>query len=255
MDTMSKILSESKKFIRGLICEHVDLNQPSYTTFNQSVNFDKKIIFIAVPKTGTTTVRRQIREPGNAFISNAHMNIQQIRDALYVYCLSCSLGGNHDFPTHQVVADSDIRAQAKAIFDSFFKFSAVRNPWARAVSLYFRREGVQVQEHCSFESFCDQHLYASDTCIHPTLHKNQLDWLCDEEGNCMLDYVYKIEDFALAIKEIDRRTQGRLKLINQASNSNPKSMSANYRDMYTARTRDLIARRFERDIDYFKYVF
>ena len=222
---------------------------------NEAVDFDKQMIFIAVPKTGTTTVRRQLRQEGNALIPNSHLSIMQVRDTLYAYLLKISLGQNTRYPTEDVPADAEIRARAEEVFDTFFKFSSVRNPWARAVSLFSRREGVQVRDRLSFKAFCDQHLYASDTCLHPTLHKNQLDWLCDETGNCVMDYVYKIEHFEMAIKEIEERTDGRIRLVNREFNANPNSSSKRYRELYSDRTRKIIAERFQKDIEFFKYTF
>lgn len=222
---------------------------------NKSVNFEKRSIFIAVPKTGTTSVRAQLRPQGAPLIKNPHLNIMQVRDAIYVYLLKQTLGKNATFPSESIPTDADIRSQAREIFHTYFKFGAVRNPWARAVSLYSRREGIQTKDEISFEEFCATHVYASDTCHHPTLHKNQFDWFCDENGDCIVDYVYKLEEFDYAMKEIEERTSGRLKLSVRTENSNPNSFSRTYREFYTEKAKMMIARNFEKDIDYFKYVF
>jgi hypothetical protein len=179
----------------------------------------------------------------------------QVRDTLYTYELRRSLARNYRFPTEVLVTDADVRARAQQVFDSFFKFSAARNPWARAVSLYYRSEGVRVSERMSFEAFCEGHLYASDTCVMPTLHTNQLDWMTDENGNFALDYVYKVENFRTAIKEIEERTDGRVRLEYKEYNTNRNSKSRSYRDIYSDKTRKLIEKRFYKDIDFFKYTF
>jgi hypothetical protein len=223
--------------------------------FNGAVNFDLKAIFVAVPKTGTTSVREQISPKGPYFLPFPHLSILQIRDALYAFELMRALRQNKGFPTGAVSSDADIRARARATFESFFKFSSVRNPWARAVSLYYRSEGVKVSEKMSFAEFCEHHVYASDTCLNPTLHRNQIDWITDEEGRIAVDYVYKIEEFAQKIDEIRDRSGGRLRLAALQSNVNARSRSGGYRDLYDDHTRGLIARHFERDIDSFGYVF
>jgi len=225
------------------------------TYFNEAVNFDKRVIFIAVPKAGTTSVRSQLAQDGVPFIAAPHLNILQVRDALYTYLLLNSLGANRNFPSQGVRSDADIRAQASAIFGSFFKFAAVRNPWDRAVSLYLRREGLVVSEHISFATFCTRHLYASDTCVFPTLHRNQLDWLCDEDGQCLLDYVYRLEDFSRAIADIAERTGGRVQLGMKRENVRRDIAARDYRQYYSDETRKIVAARFEKDIDYFKYTF
>jgi len=222
---------------------------------NEAVNHETESIFVAIPKTGTTSVRDQLKPTGTPLIPQPHLDIVQIRDALFGYLTCRAMSGNFSFPTAGVPTTRQVQQQARDIFQSYFKFSAVRNPWARTVSLYARREGVQVRDHLTFEEFCERHLYASDTCRQPTLHKNQSDWLCDEEGRCLMDYVYKVEQFEQAIGDIADLTNGRIVLTHKTLNTNPHSMSRNYRDMYTAKTRDLIARRFERDIDMFQYAF
>ena len=125
----------------------------------------------------------------------------------------------------------------------------------KSCSLYSRGEAVQIRSEMTFEEFCEQHYYASDTCRYCTLHKNQYDWLCDENGVNKMDYVYKLENFDQAIEDIRELTDGRLVLKKVNRNKNPNSQSRNYRDMYTDRSRKIIADRFEKDIDMFKFTF
>ena len=226
---------------------------------NEAIDLEKRIIFIAIPKTGSTSVSVQLKQGGTPIIKNPHLNIQQIRDLIYVHLLKSALGENLEFPTENVPDNLTLKNRSIEIFDACFKFSAVRNPWARAASLYFRnkgrREGRREINANSFEEFCRHHLYASDRCTHPTLHKNQYDWFCDENGENLMDYIYKMENFAEAIVEIKNRTEGRLNLEYLHKNKNRHSPVKNYRDLYNDATRQIIAKRFEKDIDLFKYTF
>jgi hypothetical protein len=222
---------------------------------NEAFHEPMRCIFIAIPKTGTTSIRSQLKQNGDFLIPNPHLNILQIRDSIYLYYLKRSLGRNLAFPKQEVPEDSTLRLQAREAFESFFKFSLVRNPWARAVSLYFRREGRPLHQEMDFESFCEKHLYASDTCKHPTLHRNQSDWLCDESGKILMDLVCKLEAIEAGIREIADRTSGRVLLTQRHDNRNERSMASKYRDMYSERTRKIIAQRFEKDIDHFQYTF
>lgn len=252
---MKKLLRNAKNNARGLLGKGETGGAISADILNEAVNFDLKCIFIAVPKTGTTSVRTQLSQPGIPFVPNPHLDICQVRDLLYPYLLRSSLGTNKSYPNEEVPTDKAIRHQAEEIFKSFFKFSAVRNPWARAVSLYYRREGVKVKDRLTFEEFCEHHSCASDTCFHPTLHKNQLDWLCDDEGRMIMDFVYKVEELDSAIEKIAKVTEGRVRLESKTANRNPNSKSSDYKDMYNDKTRKLIMRNFEKDIDHFKYTF
>jgi len=252
---MKGLFLVTKKFLEKRYGAEIVTSDQKYYVINEAVNLDLKAIFIAIPKTGTTSVRRQMKQRGIPIIPNPHLNILQVRDLIYVHLLKITLGGNRTFPNNDLPDDPGLRAEAKEIFTSCFKFSGVRNPWARAVSLYFRREGIRTRETISFEEFCQQHMHASDTCRQPTLHRNQYDWLCDEKGENLMDYTYKVENFDQAISEISELTRGRLILKDLIKNRNPGSQSMNYREMYNDTTRKLIGTRFEKDIDIFKYTF
>ncbi len=229
---------------------------PPPALFNEAVDFDRRAIFIAIPKTGTTSIRKQLHKPQPYLIPNPHLNILQIRDGLYTYFLMHALEKNLAFPTAgDVDTDADVRRRASETFTSFFKFSTVRNPWARVVSLYSRREGVQTASELTFEQFCDRLEYASDTCAHPTRHANQLDWLTDEHGSLAVDFVMKLENMGEDLREITKRTEGRVDLVVQDKNRNPGSKSRSYHDLYNDKSRDKIAALFEKDIDTFKYTF
>lgn len=226
-----------------------------HSYLNEAIDFKKEIIYIGIPKTGSTTVRKQLQQKGRAFIKNPHLDILQVKDLIYPFLLQQNLGKNTTFPNPERVTDIDLRNKAEQIFDSYFKFSGVRNPWARAVSLYHRQEGVQTQREMTFEAFCENHTFASDTCRQPTLHKNQLDWLCDSDGTVLMDYIYKVEEFEQAIFDIKEKTEGQLILNNVRHNVNPNSRSTSYKSYYSDKTKKLIAKAFEKDIDYFKYTF
>ena len=222
---------------------------------NEAVNFELGVIFIAIPKTGTTTVRSQTKSQGNFVVPGPHLNIVQVRDSLYIHLLKQCRNRNNRFPMTNLLSDSDIRKLTVKVFKDLFKFSAVRNPWARAASLYARREGVQVSKNMTFETYIQQHTNASDTSHWPTLHRNQYDWLCDESGVLVMDFIYKVEEFDLARHTIEERTNGRIKLGSAFLNKNPDPKSNDYRALYNDSTKKLVADHFEKDIDTFKYVF
>jgi hypothetical protein len=126
----------------------------------------------------------QLRQKGNPLIPQPHLDILQVRDGLSAYVPATSLGKGMRFPGEGNVTDQDLRERTRQIFETFFEFSTVRKPWARAVSHFHRREGVRPGDETSFEKLCEQDLYASDACRHPTLHGNQLDWLSTRTATC-----------------------------------------------------------------------
>ena len=249
---------EGRRTLRRSIGQRV-YRTPPHSYFNEAVNPDLGIIYVAIPKTGTTTIREQISPVPHRneryLVPAAHLDINQIKHGLIFFNQYRRLDSNRTFP-HSTESTADITADAQAFFGTAFKFSTVRNPWARAVSLYFRKEGVQVSDALSFAEFIERHEHASDTCRSSTLHQHQYDWLVDERGDIAVDYVFRIEDIDTEIDRLREMSQGRVLLTPHTyANVNQDSKSNSYRDMYDDRLRKLVSQRFEKDIDHFKYTF
>jgi hypothetical protein len=137
-------------------------------------------------------------------------------------------------------------------FKAYFKFGFVRNPWDRAVSLYERKEGMQLRNQMSFEEFIDWMKFASSTCIHPVPHRYQLDWFVDGSGNVLVDFIGKFErlesDWSLV------RTRVGINADLPKINVNP-DRQRDYTKYYTDRTKKIVRDRFAVDIEYFGYEF
>jgi len=207
-----------------------------------------KCIFVEIPKTGSSSIRSIIgHSPA------PHVNICQIA---------------HDMQrqwTHYGGAWNDImaglylwlpeewrKARGLAQFQSYFKFSFVRNPWDRVVSLYLRQEGLQMRERMTFDEFVGWIRYSSSTCIHPTPHVNQLDWLVDPHGNLLVDFIGRFEH----LEEDWRTVAGKLgvsPLLPHKKRNADKTR--HYTDYYSEATKQIIAQKFRTDIDYFGYQF
>lgn len=138
------------------------------------------------------------------------------------------------------------------IFNSYFKFGFVRNPWDRVVSLYNRNEGIKMREQMSFEEFAEWIQLSSDTCVHPTPHKSQLDWFKDHSGRVVADYIGKFETIEKDWEFICNRLHISQPLPHE--NRNDKNQR-HYTEYYTNKTQRLIAEKFKEDIDYFGYSF
>ena len=226
-----------------------------FTHPNEAVNEARRLIYVAIPKTGSTAIRRQVMQQGRPMMPGCHLSIRQIEAVMVAFEIHLALGRNLMFPSDDTPSEADVFARVANKFGRYFKFSCVRNPWARVASLYARQEGVQVRERISFETFCAHLRNASDTSLWPTRFQNQADWLCDAEGRIAVDYVIRLENFGSAIAEIQERTGGQLVLQDAVLNRSEHSWSRAYRELYTAHTRILIAQLFEKDVDLFGYTF
>ena len=137
-------------------------------------------------------------------------------------------------------------------FESYFKFGFVRNPWDRVVSLYERSEPIQMKDKMSFDEFVEWIQFSSATCIHSSPHRYQLDWFLDGSGNMLADFIGRFEclerDWAVVADKL-----GITEKTLPHARENPRARP--YTEYYTARTRDLIAQKFEIDIEHFGYDF
>lgn len=250
--TKRKIARAKNDFLRQLgLASWKGINSP-----NEAINLDMGTLYIAIPKTGSSTIRAAARSPRDYLLPLEHLDLRELREAMRSFGIYRELGKAWDFPEGGGrKTTEEIRNHADTVFDELFSFSVVRNPWARAVSLYFRDEGVQCHQKMSFTDFIGNHYYASDTCVVPSLHQNQSDWLTDESGQIAIDYVGKIEELEKLIEVVRDATNGRLKIDNQVINANKRSRSTSYRHLYDDYTKGVIAKRFEKDIDLFKYQF
>ena len=225
-----------------------------FNSINEAINMHLNCIFVAIPKTGTTSIRDQLASNGKNFIPNPHLTLNQLRDMIYPYLLRCNLGTNSSHPTPDFhPSDEDLRIASKKIFDEMYKFGSVRNPWARVYSLYTRREGVGCRDEMTFSMFIDRLSFSSDTCIHPLKTKCQLDWFEDREGKIIADYIYKVEEMDEAITRIKEETDGRINI--RKKHLNRVNKADDYKEVYTGYNKKVVARLFEKDIDYFKYTF
>ncbi|TQE98388.1 MAG: sulfotransferase family protein [Spiribacter salinus] len=221
----------------------------------ESIDLDRMIMFIAIPKTGSSSIRSYTRGEGAYLVPQEHLNFQESRDALMAYLIRSNLGGNWAFPSHEVPTYDDLVALRAEKIRHLIKFSVVRNPWARAVSLYFRSEGIKPSRTMSFDDFVERMTYASDTCVNPSKHQNQFDWIVDRDGKIAVDFVEKLEGLGQRRGELNEKLQGRCRVGDAKLNVNPASKSERYREIYSDRSRKRIASLFEKDIDYFGYTF
>ncbi|MEL6554042.1 MAG: sulfotransferase family 2 domain-containing protein, partial [Cyanobacteria bacterium J06621_11] len=79
---------------------------------------------------------------------------------------------------------------APSQFENYFKFSFVRNPWAKLVSEYkWRRYYTQ----WSFKDWINQGFPTQDDGIHWRHVMPQYDYLYDTNGNCLVDFIGHFE--------------------------------------------------------------
>jgi len=182
------------------------------------------------------------------------VHIQKTAGKSMLKALGLPLGADHRF------ANVQRRDYGEKIWSSYFKFAIVRNPWDRLISGYhYRLSGGSGSPDDltraklyprSFHRFCENLDFFVNL---PNEHmfRPQYQWISDVDGRNLMDYVGRFEtlneDF-LVIRERIGRDAVILPHINK-SNHRP------YWEYYDTRTRDLVSRAYEEDLERFGYAF
>ena len=205
------------------------------------ISHQHQFIFFAVPKTGTHSIRQALRPHLGAD------DEEQVR-----------LFEQHSFsnPELKAVGHGHLSvAQVKPvlgedIFEGYFKFAFVRNPWDRFVSFcaFISRATGQFEQNP--HGFMVQMIHSPPP-LQQMLYQPQSALLIDADGRLAMDFVGHVETMERDYKSICER----LKLQSQPLEQVNRSRHRPYVDYYTPQLRDLIATRYRQDIEMFGYRF
>jgi chondroitin 4-sulfotransferase 11 len=191
------------------------------------INHEHKFIFIHIPKTGGTSLAKAL-DPTFPMNSNS-----KHRDAMY------------------------FKEKCPEKFSSYFKFSLVRNPWARAVSYFhFKKRRKRLAHDMTFSEFCNILINGKDS---PRvrdgnffLHgRESLDFLLDEDGNSTMEFIGTLENFQADFDIVCDKLGIPRKEVPHTFKTNHK----HYTEYYDDETRQIVAEKYKKDIEYFGYEF
>jgi hypothetical protein len=145
-------------------------------------------------------------------------------------------------------------------FDSYFKFTFVRNPWDRIASFY---RFLGFDRICSFSTFVHRHL--------PVQMEKKAWFLCPQSeylqgpnGASLVDFVGRFEslasDFARACERMGIADPA-LPHVNDSKKGGggllrlPRRRPLPYREMYDARSREIVGSLYASDVEAFAYDF
>ena len=205
------------------------------------ISESRKFIFVAIPKTGTHSVRRALRP---------HMSeddIEQVR-----------LFEEKKFPIpelanlrHGHISLAQLRPFLDpAKFESFFKFAFVRNPFDRFVSYcaFMTRKGGEFEKD---PRGIMRHILAAPGPRSHILFQPQSSFVTGSDGKLLTDYIGSVEQMQGSYDEIcDRIGIPRSEL--QRTN---ESSRAGYRQYYDASLKEGVAKLYARDLELFGYEF
>jgi hypothetical protein len=148
-------------------------------------------------------------------------------------------------------------------WDEYYKFAFVRNPWDRLVSWYsmvtkFPREGNELWRYVhdnssTFEEFiynCTDEVEIKKG-VYYSFAYNQLDYVTDEHGHLLVDFIGRLENFDEDVLQVFDRIGVELETVPHKN----RSRHQHYSTFYAPDTEMIVRERFKRDIEYFGYEF
>jgi hypothetical protein len=210
-----------------------------------------KCIFIHIPKTAGTSIEQKLGHFDELKRGvQDHRSISDIEPVSFVDLTRACVGLDSSRMIRllkKLIKDN--QANFRRCYDTYFKFSFVRNPWARVFSWYknvmrdeHHKRRFDVHENCTFKEFITNHLDQAEL-------KPQLFWLTDKQGKIPLDFIGRFEnladDFSYVADKIGLKNKTLPKLVSGDGQS--------YSDAYDSETIDIVAKRYKDEIKRFNF--
>ncbi|WP_447765339.1 sulfotransferase family 2 domain-containing protein [Sphingopyxis panaciterrae] len=203
------------------------------------VSHRHRFIFVAIPKTGTHSVRHGLREHmGEGDIEQARLFVEK----QFPIPELARLGHGH-------ISLAEVRPYlGEEVFSDYLKFAFVRNPFDRFVSYCafatsregsFARDPQRVMRHFLFVAPPHQHI----------IFRPQHLFLTDRDGAMLADMLGKVEEMQASYDAIAARIGIATTPLDHAN----RSKRGAYRDYYDQELIDGVAKIYARDLELFGY--
>ena len=158
---------------------------------------------------------------------------------------------------HHLTAREVIAKIGKQKWNAAYKFTLVRNPWDKVVSLYeYRRKKDKTKIASRGITFTEWVNLTHGQHQDPFYYNNvksfqpQVEWLKDDEGIIAIDFIGKFESIRTDFDQIKYTigTNADLPHLNATNRSK-------FKDYYSDETRELVACWYHEDIEFFGYTF
>jgi len=188
------------------------------------IDHKHKFIFVHVSKTGGTSIEHAL---------NPNVSLD--------YSNNSHTTGNTSFKDKHW-SPLQYKKEYPTEYESYFKFAFVRNPWDRLVSNYKWLVFIG-KIHTSFEDWIIDPTWGFNAYLYTKM-------LHDNNGN-MIDFVGKFEN----LQEDFNTVCNKIGLTQRELPHKNKTNHKHYTEYYNNETRQLVAEKYAKDIEYFDYKF
>lgn len=161
------------------------------------ISHHHRCVFVHIPKCGGQSVE-------TLFLRDLGLTWEQRAPLLMRQAVVGELGP--PMLAHLLARDYvALRYLPQELFDEYFKFSVVRDPWARAESTY---RFLALDRLMSFDRFAQQYAPGAATDRAHRMHwflRPQADYLLDDDGRLLVDEVIRLEDLDEELPRIAER--------------------------------------------------
>jgi len=230
-----QLLSNKERLFNSTFYRHI----PLYEKHKKLISYEAQFIFFIVPKSASTSLERMFRQ---------QPEIEKIK----------------------LVRTPNVILQKK--YDGYFKTAFVRNPWDRLVSAYKnkicndRRELVepffvrypQLSYKMAFDEFVEYVCSADGMDDKTDIHWKSQHCFFSSGEKLLPNFIGKVENLAgdyAEICKINNFTEVKLQRVNASKTRTVADLSKTYKQYYNAKTKKMIANRYEKDIELFSYKF
>ena len=185
-----------------------------------------KFISIAIPKTGTSSIHKAFSDLNDESLLIVRKNKYQ--------------KGRANLSMYKHIKGIDLKKQIKN-YDEYFKFAFIRNPWDRVVS-WFKYYGYEMDS---------EWLSRSNLEDYPKFFwYNQSEWLF-EGSSLIVNYIGRFENLQQDFDTVCDKIGIDRQPLPHKNATNHK----HYTEYYDDETREIVAEKYAKDIDYFGYKF
>lgn len=212
-----------------------------------------KFIFIHIFKTAGTSVSSQLAYHSRVidFLAYGSWPTVKLVNIFNVVMKRKGMELLTGFKKHATALDIK-NALPDSLFHSYFKFAFVRNPWDLCVSLYFylrqnpKLHDSKLANNLNFIDFIKVYIEKKP--------QKQIDFIADENGHIIIDYIGKYERLQNDFNEIMNQIGLNAEPLPQKNISKSRP-NHDYRGYYNDDTTELVGHYFHSDIEKFNYSF